>query len=87
MSEQSGPSTIRLDSSYGGPDRQAGKMNRWLAGATVIAAMLPPTLLWAFAEWTLGEAGALLACLLLLSTKALHIADHVADFLGFERRH
>lgn len=57
-------------------------MTRWLAGAAAVAATLLAAAMWALAGWSAGEAGALLACLALLGGMGLHIADHVADFLG-----
>lgn len=79
---QSAPSTLVLAPQGARTNRRAGRMTQWLAGAMTVAATLLSAILWAVAGWTEGEAGALLASLLLLGMMGLHIADHIADFLG-----
>ena len=67
-----------------GTQRRAGRVTLWAFGLVAISVMLVPTVLWGLFGWSSGEAIALFACLCLLSGMALHIADHVADFLASE---
>ncbi len=64
-----------------GPDRQAGAATRRWAAIGVLGAGAASSAIWLLAGLSTGAALAIFACIMLVGLMALHVADHIAEFL------